>query len=264
MNDEGGRIKLSVADLAAYMRKAAALTHDVVELPPFALYFNPADALRFFNYAVPTEPVSQPAAATLAALRVAFVERGRTPRFEFIEEFAPELGPALAAAGFALEDRTVLLTCTRDSFRPALPIPGLEIVALASDSPAADLLAHKEVQRQGFGDTAGEPITLADVERFRPKLAQSGAFLARLEGAPVAAGDFTAPLDGFTELVGIATLGEYRRRGIAAALTAHAAKTAFARGVEVAFLTAADERAGRVYERVGFRPYATALAYCAE
>jgi predicted GNAT family acetyltransferase len=31
--------------------------------------------------------------------------------------------------------------------------------------------------------------------------------------------------------------------------------------VHVAFLGAADERAGRVYERVGFRPFATALAY---
>ena len=36
---------------------------------------------------------------------------------------------------------------------------------------------------------------------------------------------------------------------------------AFAGGVEIAFLTAADERAGRVYERIGFRPYATGLAY---
>ena len=255
-------MNLSVADLAAYMRKAAVLTHDVVELPPFTLYFNPHDALRFFNYAVPTEPVSQPAAETLAALRAAFAERGRTPRFEFIEEFAPELGSALSAASFALEDRTVLLTCTRDSFRPAPPIPGLEIITLTSDSPAEDLLAHKDVQRWGFDDTSGEPPTPADVERFRPKLTQAGAFLARLDGAPVAAGDFTAPLDGFTELVGIATLEAYRRRGIAAALTAQAARTAFARGVEVAFLTAADKRAGRVYERVGFRPYATALAYC--
>jgi ribosomal protein S18 acetylase RimI-like enzyme len=264
MKDEGGRMKLSVADLETYMRKAAALTHDMVELPPFALYFNPHDALRFYNYAIPTEPVSQPAAETLAALRAAFTEHGRPPRFEFIEEFAPELGSALSAAGFALEDRTVLLVCTPDTCRPAPFIPGLEIITLTPDSPAEDLLARMEVQRQGFGDTSGEAPTLVDVKRFRPKLAQCGAFLARLDGAPVAAGDFTAPLDGFTELMGIATLEEYRRRGIGLALTAHAAQTAFERGVEIAFLTAADERAGRVYERVGFWPYATAVAYAAE
>jgi predicted GNAT family acetyltransferase len=32
-------------------------------------------------------------------------------------------------------------------------------------------------------------------------------------------------------------------------------------GVEVALLTAADEQAEHLYERIGFRPYATLLAY---
>jgi predicted GNAT family acetyltransferase len=105
-------------------------------------------------------------------------------------------------------------------------------------------------------------MTEAEGERQRGRLAASaGSFLARLEGAPVAAADFTVPLDGFTELVGIATLPAYRRRGIASALTAAATETAFARGVRVAFLSAEDEHAGRVYERVGFRPFATALTY---
>jgi ribosomal protein S18 acetylase RimI-like enzyme len=257
-------MNLSVAGLEAYMRKAAALTHDVVELPPFVIFFNPNDALRFHNYAKPLEPTGGDLRAVLAELRAVFVARDRLPRFEFIAEFAPDFGAALTAAGFALEGRTVLLTCTRDTFHPALSIPGLEIVTLTPDSPAEDLLARMEVQRQGFGDTSGEAPTLADVERFRPKLERYAAFLARLDETPVAAGDFTAPLDGFTELVGIATLEEYRRRGIGSALTAHAAQTAFERGVEIAFLTAADERAGRVYERVGFRPYATAVAYAAE
>ncbi len=265
-------MNLSVANLEAYMRKAATLTHDVVERPPFVLFFNPHDALRFYNYAKLLEPVgSDPSthsgealSGALAEVRAAFVARDRLPRFEFIAEFAPDFGAALTAADFALEDHTVLLTCTRDTFRPAPPIPGLEIITLTPDSPAEDLLARMEVQRQGFGDTSGEPPTLADAERFRPKLAQSGALLARLGGVPVAAGDFTAPLDGFAELVGIATLEAYRRRGIASALTAQAVQTAFEHGVEVAFLTAADERAGRIYERVGFQPYATALAYCAE
>jgi hypothetical protein len=31
--------------------------------------------------------------------------------------------------------------------------------------------------------------------------------------------------------------------------------------VTIACLSAGDERAGRVYERVGFHPYATMLAY---
>ena len=63
------------------------------------------------------------------------------------------------------------------------------------------------------------------------------------------------------EVAGIATLEPFRRRGVASVLTSEAVRTAFVQGVAVALLTAADEHAGRVYERIGFRPYATLLAY---
>jgi predicted acetyltransferase len=53
----------------------------------------------------------------------------------------------------------------------------------------------------------------------------------------------------------------FRRRGVASVLTSEAVRTAFLQGVEVALLTAADKHAGHLYERVGFRPYATLLAY---
>ncbi len=72
---------------------------------------------------------------------------------------------------------------------------------------------------------------------------------------------FNPPIAGLAELVGITTLEPYRRRGIAAFLTAHMTQVAFAQGVDTVFLTAADERAGRVYERVGFRPCTTLLGY---
>ena len=265
-------MNLSVANLEGYMRKAAALFREVVEMPPFVLLFSPHDSLRFFNYAKVLEPVggdhspySGPALTdALAQVRAAFVARDRLPRFEFIAEFAPDFAAALTAAGFTLEDRTSLLTCTPDTFRPPPAVPGLEIIPLTADSPVEDLLARMVVQQQGFGGAAEPPPTPEDAEGLRPKLGQYAAFLARLDGVPVAVGDFTAPLDGFTELVGITTLEAYRRRGIASALTAHATQIAFTRGVAVAFLTAADARAGRVYERVGFRPYATALAYVIE
>jgi predicted GNAT family acetyltransferase len=74
-------------------------------------------------------------------------------------------------------------------------------------------------------------------------------------------GAYTAPLEGFTELVGIATLPDHRRRGIAGAVTAHMARIAFAEGVHTAFLTAADDAASRVYQRSGFHRIGTGLAY---
>jgi predicted GNAT family acetyltransferase len=254
---------LSPDNLQAYLRKAAALTHDVVETPPFVLFFNPSDDLRFYNYGVPVEPVSHLRDEELASLRAVFAAHNRLLRFEFVEEAAPDLASAFAAAGLAEEGRNPLLVCTRDSMRPAAEVPGLAIRRLTPESPRVDLAAFISVQGRSFGEEDRVDPTDAQVDDLRRRSGQgSHYFLALLEGEPVAAGAHTAPLDGFAELAGIATLAEYRRRGIAGMLTAVMTQAAFRAGVRVACLSAADERAGRVYERVGFQPYATALAYC--
>jgi GNAT superfamily N-acetyltransferase len=254
---------LSPENLQAYIRKAAVLTHDVVEAPPFVLFFNPSDDLRFYNYGVPVEAASRLQDGELASLRAVFAAHNRLLRFEFIEEAAPDLASAFAAAGVAEEGHNPLLVCTPDSLRPAAEVPGLVICRLTRESPRADLAAFISVQGQSFGEEDRVDPTDAQVADLRRRSGQgSHYFLGRLDGEPVAAGAHTAPLDGFTELVGIATLAEYRRRGVAGALVAAMTEAAFRVGVRVAFLSAADERAGRVYERVGFQPYATALAYC--
>ncbi len=93
---------------------------------------------------------------------------------------------------------------------------------------------------------------------------RTGLFLARMDGIPAAAMMYTTPLDGLTELAGGTTIAAYRRRGIGTAMIAAAAANAFARGVEIAFLTAASEYASSVFQRAGFRWYGTGLAYCEE
>jgi ribosomal protein S18 acetylase RimI-like enzyme len=258
---------LTPPDLESYMRHAAALTYRVVDLPPFVLFFNPDDPLRFFNYARPTEPVGGDLRAVLAALVREFRSRDRLPRFEFIEEFAPHLAPALAAAGFTEEARQVLMTCTPSTYSPAPEVPGLDIIELRSDSAESDLRSAMAAQRESFGEVVGDDFE-AKIAGRRDWLASgAGSVVGRLAsrgGAAAGVAEFTPPLDGFSELVGIATLPAQRGHGIATALTARAVAAAFQRGVKTAFLVAADERAGRVYERVGFRPYATALAYALE
>jgi GNAT superfamily N-acetyltransferase len=256
---------LSPENLQAYIRKAGALTHDVVEAPPFLLFFNPNDDLRFYNYGVPAGPVSYLPDETLASLRATFAARNRLLRFEFIAEAAPGLAPAFAAAGLVEEGRNPLLVCTPDTLRSAPEVPGLAIRRLTPESPRADLAAFISVQGRSFGEEDRVEPTGAQVEDLRRRSGQGVCYLLGLLGdEPVATAAHTVPLDGFTELVGIATLAEFRRRGIAGALVAAMTQAAFRDGVRVAFLAAADERAGRVYERVGFRPYGTAMAYCAE
>jgi ribosomal protein S18 acetylase RimI-like enzyme len=264
---ERRNVGLSPERLEIYLRRAAASGRESVLIPPFVCLFSPSDAFRLFNYAKPLEPVSAATkglAEALAALRAAFRARERLPRCEFIEAFAPDLGPALSEAGFSLEGRYPLLVCTPETLRRTPPVPGLTITTLTPNSAAEDLHACLTVQQQGFGEIAGDPPTADDAEILRANLVEEGAFLARMAGAPAAAMMYTAPLDGLTELTGVTTLEAYRRRGIGAAIAALATADAFRRGMEIALLTAASEHASRVFQRAGYRVYGTALAYSAE
>ena len=258
---------LSPERLETYMRRAAMLGRETVDVPPFVCLFDPRDPLHFFNYAKPLRPVGvEPDGLTdaLAALRAAFRAHGRVPRFEFIEEYAPALGPALIAAGFSLEARYPLLVCSPETLQQGPPIPGLTITTLTPDSPTEDLLACLTVQWEGFGEIAGGLPSQDAVAELRANLAEDGAFLTRMDGVPAGAMMYTAPLDGLIELAEGTTLEAYRRRGIGAAMAAAATAAAFERGVEIALLTAASEHASGVFQRAGFTRYATALAYCEE
>jgi predicted GNAT family acetyltransferase len=67
------------------------------------------------------------------------------------------------------------------------------------------------------------------------------------------------PHAGVTEVGGVATPPEFRRRGIAAAVTGAVVGAAFADGVELAWLTAAGESAQGIYARAGFEVVGTML-----
>ncbi len=251
----------SIQELQDYLRNAAAHSHEVYACPPFHLYLHETDDFRFFNYAIPDDPLDTLTAAQLDALRTAFAAHRRTLRLEFLYEYDPSLRAALDALGVPLEGENPLLVCTPETWVPVAAPEGLSCLRLTPDSGERDLADYIETQSRGFGDE-GRGASPEHIEDLRRRLRLgNGAFLARLGEEPVAAGATTAPLDGFTELVGIATVPEYRRRGIAGTLTALLAADAFSRGVHTAFLTAADEDASRVYQRSGFFRVGTGLAY---
>jgi predicted GNAT family acetyltransferase len=86
-----------------------------------------------------------------------------------------------------------------------------------------------------------------------------GSVIARSGSAPAAAGTWTAVIDGVSEVVGIATAEEWRRRGLAGVVTSAAARDAFAAGASLRVISPGGEEAQRVYERAGFRRIATML-----
>lgn len=251
----------SIQELQAYLRNSAARSYQVYVSPPFHLYFHEREDFRFYNYAIPDHPLDELTVEQLDAVRNTFAAHKRTLRFEFLHEYSPWLGAALDALGVPLEGENPLLVCTPET-RVNVPLPvGLICSRLTPDSAERDLADYISTQSRGFGneERGVAPARTEDLRR-RLKLG-NGAFLVRSGDEAVAAGAYTAPLDGFAELVGITTLPEHRRQGIAGALTAVLADAAFASGVHTAFLTAEDEDASRVYQRAGFRRVGTGLAY---
>jgi len=252
-----------IARIQHYLHLAAASQYEVIAVPPFTVYFSPS-AVPFFNYAIPNTSAGHEIAAALVTFRRLCAERERLPRFEFVAEFAPDLPAALAGHGFVAESRNPLMLCSADSLRPAPPVAGLVVGEVTAASPDVLLRLQLETGARGFGPAA-PPVTGRDIAGLRADMA-SGArpFLAWLDDVPVAAGTLVCPADRLVELAGITTLPCFRRRGIAAVLTTAMARAAFDAGAEYALLSAADERACRLYERAGFRPVATLCTFAGQ
>lgn len=250
---------LSIERFQAYLRQLAEGQYQKKAAPPFAVYLHPQEAFTFFNYAIPVEPAGGDLREALAHLRRIFSAAGREPRFEFLEEFAPGLPQSLQKAGFIEEARQVFMVCVREDYRPVPAPPGCEIETVIDAERAGLFLVTR---RQGFELAADREASPEEIAHFTQATRQSTLLLARKEGIPAGTALLDAEHDGIRELNSVSTRPEFRRQGIAAALTAAATGLAFEQGAQAVCLTAADEKAGRVYARSGFRPYATMLAYC--
>jgi predicted GNAT family acetyltransferase len=157
-------------------------------------------------------------------------------------------------------EQSQVMICTPETYRSAPDVSGLAIITLSHESRVEEIWEGLDTNILGF-DPQAQRATLQEAEEFRQGLMLSRAFTARLHEQPVGAGMFTDIQEGLTELVGITTLSPFRRRGIAAALTASMTHRAFRQGAILVFLIAANEQAGRIYEHVGFRPHATRVVY---
>ncbi len=229
----------------------AAPGRTVIPVPPFTAYLDHGDSLRYLNYAVPDGDVA-PASEAVAELRAVFCDHHRLPRLEWVEEAAPRLGASVEAAGMRQELRTPLMACTPEGLRAAEADVADLRVAPVED---ADVRDCANLQRVAFG---GEAVPI-DEEIRDPRPNGGGAVLARAGDEAVSAASWTRIVDGYTEIVGVATAEPWRGRGLAGAVTAAAAAGAFAAGAGTCILSPGDDVAQRVYERAGFGRVATML-----
>lgn len=252
---------IAIDRIQAQLRASAQQNYEAVAAPPFTYFFNPDDASPWSNYAIPDQPVTGDLTASLTALIAHFQARQRTPRFEFVEEFAPDLASALAACGFHEELRALLMVCMPDTYQPAPPVTGVTVTELTAAAPLSAIQEFLTVQRRSFGNNDASAVTAEDAQQFRQRYQTVRLFAAYAEAQMVCVGCLQPAFHGVTEIAGIATLRSFRRQGIATLLTDAAAQAAFAAGLEAVFLTAGSAEAGRVYERVGFRTIGSGLAY---
>ena len=240
---------MNVAErVQASIRAVNAAERESVVAGPFTLYRSRASDHPYLNYAVPADGAA--GWDGIEALRETFVARGLQPRLEFVAERAPGLEEALAAAGFELQARIPVMTCPEQDLRE---VPAPEGVVIARVLGGPDVRPMMEVQSAAFGE--GPPSDAA-VQAYRGR-----GILARADGVPAGAASRTAVAEGVSEIGGVGVRERFRRRGIAAALTAAAAAEAFADGAQLCFLTPGDDGAERVYARAGFARAGTTMVH---
>jgi ribosomal protein S18 acetylase RimI-like enzyme len=242
-----------------YLRRQARRGRIAQALAAFTVYASTKADDAENQRAIPRHLTRRVRDADLDELHATIGGQRAHPSVEFLAGLYPDLPERLTSAGYRETCRQpVLLAHVHDT--PSPPAPAYaELLTISRASSLEEVRENLDTNALGFDEPAG--ATEAQAEAFRAGLVTSRAFTLRSHGRAVAAGMFEAIMGGVTELMGIATLPEYRRRGFAAYLTAAMAQSAFTHGATLVFLCAVSEEAGRVYQRAGLRPCGSLVEY---
>jgi len=188
-------------------------------------------------------------------------ELGVPETFEWVVETTPSLSAAATIAGLTVQELP-LLVLTRPVTAAAPSGVHLRRVQ-AHDPDLARVMAVAAVAFSHGGTSTGsagpverdrraalDPPITPDV-RARIESGRTVLYVAEDADGPVASGAHQ-PVEGVTEVVGVATLPVARRRGIGAAITAALVEDAVVAGASTIFLSASSDEVARVYERLGF------------
>ncbi len=190
--------------------------------------------------------------------------------FEWVDETTPGLETVAVEAGLQVE-RCPLLVLEGE------PRGAAGTARMLGPGEVADLALSRAAISVGFensgtaGGTAGAAerdaalgtgfavVDDAAAQRLTDGEIRAAACYAQdqLDLGPVGGGSHT-PVGEVTEIAGVGVLPAFRRRGLAAAVTFVLARDALDRDVTTVFCSAQSCDVARIYERVGFRPIATA------
>jgi ribosomal protein S18 acetylase RimI-like enzyme len=254
-----------------YLDAVPRSSADVVRIGPFSVFITRGP---WGYYARPTLPVSASfSTEEVEAVTIAQRARAQSVAFEWIADTAPGLAHACVGAGLMVTERPLLVCSGHDIAPPTKPTTVMTVVL---DATSPHVVDHRRVAQVAFahgGTSIGgagpaerdqSPDDEAAVSWSRSRIATGETIaVVALDPSDGVVGVGSAQpvrLDGdivVAELVGIAVLPIYRRRGIAEALTRTLLTACTEVGVELVLLSAADRDVARIYERVGFRRLAT-------
>lgn len=230
-------------------------SRNVFEVGPFTLMLDPTTNLIYMNYAIPTPGEGEPTDEGIRAIVEVFHREGRTPRLEFRKEASPGLAERLTANGFALEMDNPVMLCDLQSFIPQRA-EGVEVEVLGPDG---DVEGFLQAGNEAFGmDISITPERLA---KARESI-DGGSWVCAIGriGREIAGSACITPFGGVGELAGVGTSPRFRRRGVASAVSTVLMEEFFKTN-DLAWLSAGDDTAKLVYERLGYRVVATQANY---
>jgi len=232
------------------MRKAAAATRETVLVDGFALFLSRDSAHPFMSLAVPEDAERDDWDAGLAALPGAFAAQDRSARIEVFAELHPALLRAADAAGWQVAMTAPVLTLAPRSLAPAPPAVG-DFGWLDPDD-GERLEAALRGSHLAYGGADGDPAALEWAPQLVRGLRQGTLLAGAVDRDGVPRAGAVVQLGGDAgELAGVWSHPGFRRRGLARQACHALLAGAFARGVPMAWLSAAEGALG-LYEGLGF------------
>ncbi len=238
-----------------YLNTAPIPFCDLDTIGPFTCFFRRDNPMPEINYARPTGAIEGDVSSIIAQVRSAFASRGLPCRWEFLSDLTPAFDELLVAHGFPVPEPRPLMVVTQNSFTPTTA-SDVEVRAVTAD----ETRSLSRVLDRAFGaPEESEPAHGIEQDTVGRMLAHGSAVFGAFVGSNLVAGGLHVPVGNTTEVCGVGTLPDYRKRGIAGALTSALVADAFGRGCECVFLSAMDESVQRIYARLGFELVGTAM-----